>query len=190
MIPTRQQFGGLGNRMFQMAYLYAKVKDGTIPDIYIQDEKWFENAKDEIKVIYGQGIGRIDMVSLHIRRGDYTGNSFYVDLCETDYYERAMAYFPDATFLIFCRDRQDEKKDKEDMEWCKKMFSGKQFEFWEGESEIDDMNAMASCMGHIMANSSFSWWASYLGGGKTIAPKEWFTDGKERIKLLPQWIQI
>ena len=117
MIPTRQQFGGLGNRMFQMAYLYAKVKDGTIPDIYIQDEKWFENEKDEIKVIYGQGIGRIDMVSLHIRRGDYTGNSFYVDLCETDYYERAMAYFPDATFLIFCRDRQDEKKWHERSEW-------------------------------------------------------------------------
>lgn len=190
MIEPRKLFGGLGNRLFQMAYLYARVKDGTIPDIYIQDEKWFENAKEDIKAMYGQGIGKRDMVSLHIRRGDYLNNTFYVNLAETDYYERAMAYFPDAKFLVFCADRQNGSDDKADMEWCKQKFKGKQFEFWEGGNEIDDLNAMASCRGHIMANSSFSFWGAYLGGGKTIAPKAWFTDGKERIKLLDEWTII
>jgi len=33
---------------------------------------------------------------------------------------------------------------------------------------------MSWCNGHIIANSSFSWWGSYLGGSTTVAPKNWF----------------
>lgn len=189
MIEPRKLFGGLGNRLFQMAYLYARVKDGTIPDIYIQDEKWFENVKDEIKALYGQGIESIDMVSLHIRRGDYIGNPFYVNLAETDYYEKAMEQFPNDKFLVFCADRQGGNDDA-DMAWCKRMFTGSNFEFYRGKDEIDDFNTMASCKGHIMANSSFSWWTAYLGGGKTVCPKLWYTNGKEGIKPLGDWIQL
>ena len=33
---------------------------------------------------------------------------------------------------------------------------------------------MSMCEGHIMCNSSFSWWASWLSGKKTVAPAKWF----------------
>ena len=46
------------------------------------------------------------------------------------------------------------------------------------------------CKAHIMANSSFSWWTSYLGHGKVIAPKLWYADGRERTKLLTSWTRI
>jgi len=192
MVELRKNFGGLGNRMFQGAYLLAQQAKGEIPDIYLQDEKYFENIKDEIKQLYGQGIQHSDYTSLHIRRGDYVNNPFYVDLTQTDYYDKAIAEFPNSKFLVFCADRQGDSDDIYDQKWVMEWLEAKygdRFDLYQGFTEIDDLNAMAGCtQGHIMANSSFSWWASYIGGGVTIAPRAWFTDGVSRIKLLDNWI--
>lgn len=191
MTNRREIFGGFGNSLFQYAYLYAQYRKGEIPDLYVQDEKYFEPYKEEIKALFGSNIEPIDMVSLHVRRGDYVGNDFYVDLTETDYYEKAMAEFPTETkFLIFCADRQPKSDDKTDMEWVKERFQGSQFQFFQGKDEVEDFNAQAGCKGHITANSSFSWWSAYVGGGKTVTPKEWFTDGLQRISIPETWIQL
>lgn len=194
MITPRKIWGGLGNEMFQHAYIYSQMKKGDIPDIYLQDEKYFKDYKEDIKKIYGNKIHPkgIDMISLHIRRGDYVNNPFYVDLTKTDYYDKAIAEFPDEKFLVFCADRQEGSDDEADRKWCLEYLSKKgiDFVFGEGKTEIDDMNLMASCKGHIMANSSFSWWASYLGGGKVVAPLQWFTDGISRITLLEEWLKF
>lgn len=188
MIDLRKNFGGLGNRLFQLAYLYASARKGTISDIYLQDPTFFEPYGEEIRSIYGQDIKPIDMVSLHVRRGDYINNPFYVDLNETDYYEEAIDKFPpDTKFLVFCADRQEGSNDQKDLEWCKQKFQGDNFEFYQGKSEIEDFNVMAGCKAHIIANSSFSWWAAYVGGGKTIAPKKWYADGRPGIPLPNSW---
>jgi len=188
MVPIWRLSGRLGNQMFQVAYLFSQQKKGLIPDIYVQDEKFFEDVKDEIRALYSGGITNIDQVSIHVRRGDYVGNPFYVDIVNNGYYEKAMLEFPDADFLVF----------SDDIEWCKKqpMFEG--CEFSEGLSEIEDLNLMASCKGHIIANSSYSWWAAYISGNKTVAPKEWYTlsapnDGEELIPSTncpDSWIRI
>jgi hypothetical protein len=180
MIHPDKLTGRLGNKMFQYAYLYAQERDGTIPDIYLQDPMYFERYKSEIKHIFGGGIMPISQVAIHVRRGDYVDNPFYVDLTQTDYYDRAMKLFPNDTFLVF----------SDDIEWCKGYFTGSQFEFSEGNDDVTDMNLMAGCKGVIMANSSFSWWAAYLSKGKVIAPKEWFTDGVERTKCPPEWKRV
>jgi hypothetical protein len=193
MIPVRQSIGGLGNLMFKQAFLYAIWKEGIIPDIYLQSVRYWDTCQDDIREMFGQGIGeKIDKVSLHIRRGDYVNNNFYVDLWQTDYYKKAIAMFPEDTkFIVFCRDNQSWETDKADREWCRKNLKpllGDRFELPPKENtEIDDLNLMANCKAHIMANSSFSWWASYLGGGRTIAPKAWFTDGVQRTELMPEW---
>ena len=194
MVELRKHFGGLGNRMFQLAYIYSQWKMGEIPDIYLQSEEYFENVKEDIKAIFWQGIVKSDYVSLHVRRGDYVGNSFYVDLCATDYYDKAIAEFPsDTKFLIFCADRQEGSDDVEDQMWCVKwaVDKGIDFKIHVAKTEVDDMNAMIGCSkGHIMANSSFSFWGAYLGDGKVVAPKQWFTDKIERVKLLDSWIKL
>jgi hypothetical protein len=193
MVNLRTHFGGLGNRLFQLAYVYAQARRGETPDIYLQDFKYFEPYGEELRQIFGQGVEPIDMVSLHVRRGDYIGNDFYTDLCETDYYERAIAEFPEETqFLVFCADRQDKSDDGADKKWVKERFQGSQFHFADGTDEIDDFNKMAGCKGHITANSTFSFWASYVGGGKTVTPKAetWFSDGVTRISIPETWIQL
>jgi hypothetical protein len=179
MIPITKITGRLGNQMFQFATLFSKSLDeGT--DYYFQDPKYFDKHRLEIKKLFGQGILPIDMVAIHVRRGDYVDNSFYIDLTKTEYYQRAMAEFPNEDFLLF----------SDDIEWCKKQEIFNDCEFSEYNNEIEAMNLMAGCKGIIMANSSFSWWASYLSKAKIIAPKEWFSDGVERTVCPKEWKRI
>jgi hypothetical protein len=179
MIPIPKLTGRLGNQMFQFAYIYAQMKRGAIPDTYLQDELFFKDFSADIKALYGQNIHPINQVSIHVRRGDYVGNPFYVNLTETNYYEKAMDQFPGADFLVF----------SDDITWCKEqaLFDG--CEFAEND-EITDFNLMAGCCGHIIANSSFSWWAAYVGSGKTVAPRAWYSDGIERTKCPAHWVRL
>lgn len=188
MVDPDALFGRLGNRMFQMAYIYAQMKKGVIPDLYLQDVKYFQGVIEEIKELFGEGITRnTPYVSIHLRRGDYVNNSFYVDLSKTDYYQKAIALFPDSSFLVF----------SDDTVFAKQMFKGiydeDRFTIVEGKSEIEDLNTMASCEHQIIANSSFSLWAGILNPNpdkKVIAPKEWFTDKVERVGFPKDWIQL
>jgi hypothetical protein len=182
MVNITALTGRLGNQMFQYAYLYSQYRDGLIPDIYIQDEKYFEKYKDEIKSQFKSGISNIPYVAIHVRRGDYVGNDFYVDLFADGYYERAMKEFPDSAFIIF----------SDDIPWCKEQNIFEKCAFSDGFDEVEDLNIMASCCGHIIANSSFSWWGAFLSpnGGKVIAPSRWYTDGVERTKIPNSWIKV
>lgn len=197
MKPIRQSVGGLGNIMFKQARLLAETWDGLIPDEYVQSERYWKHHKEKIKRIFGEGIGYTDMVSLQIRRGDYLhSNNFYTDPWEEGYYKKAIEYFPNERFLVFCYDRQDPTQDKSDREWCKenldKLIPGR-WEFHEPLSETEDLNKMASCKGNIMANGTFSWWAAYLNPNPNkivTCPKLWFTDGIQRCDLQDEWIKI
>lgn len=180
--------GRLGNQMFQWAYIYTQMRKGLVPDTYLQDEKYFHEVKDEIKKLYGDNIKDMPYVSIHVRRGDYVNNDFYIDLFANGYYERAMDLFPDEKFMVF----------SDDIEWCKEQDVFKDSLFSEGFNEIEDMNRMAGCKAHIIANSSYSWWAAFISGKKTIAPKGWYTlmapNDKEAVtphtELLDSWIKI
>lgn len=177
-------FGRLGNRMFQSAFIYAQMREGNIPDIYLQDPKYFVKFGEEIRDLFGEGIVPDERIAIHIRRGDYVNNSFYVDLMETTYYHEATKLFPNEKFLIF----------SDDIQWCKKYVFPVDIdiEFSEGKSVDEDLKRMSGCKGIIMANSSLSWWAAYLGdkNKKVIYPKNWFSDGQQRVGFLNNWIAL
>lgn len=178
--------------LFKQAYLWAQMRDGVIPDVYLQSQKYWVKHAQEIRLLFRQGVpAQVENISLHLRRGDYVNNAFYVDLAMTDYYQKAVAQFPNETFLVFCKDNQG--RDEEDRIWATEFMDslGVPYTFAPAEnSETDDLNLQAACKGHIMANSTFSWWAAFLGGGKTVAPKAWFSDKVQRVDLLDEWIQI
>lgn len=181
MIPITKLTGRLGNQMFQFAYIFAHMKQGIVDDIYVQDPYYFDEFRNEIRQLYGDGIGKIDKVAIHVRRGDYVKNHFYVDLSKTDYYERAIAEFPGEKFLVF----------SDDIDFCKNYFIGDEYEF-NDDNEVEAMNKMASCKGVIMANSSFSFWGAYLSNGKVVAPSKelWYSDGIERTKCPDSWLRL
>lgn len=192
MRSVRQQIGGLGNLLFKQAYLIGQMLDGEISDVYVQGESYWKKHANLIKQQFSEGIGKVDRVALHIRRGDYLqAYNFHTNLWETDYYQKAIALFPNEIFLVFCKDNQDPAQDKADRQWCRENLPklGIKFEMAPYEqTEVEDLNLMASCKSIIMANSSFSWWGAYLGEHeKIICPKQWFTDGIQRTELLPEW---
>lgn len=174
----------MGNSLFQYAYIYAQMRDGIIPDIYLQDVKYFDKYREEIQKLFGEGIGSVPYVSIHVRRGDYVNHPFYVDLCKTDYYERAIKLFPKSKFLVF----------SDDPEFVRSKFSNEnKFQIMEGGDELEDLNMMASCESNIIANSSYSFWAAYLNhnkGKKVIYPKQWFSDGIQRVGYPKDWIPM
>lgn len=180
MVQPSKLFGRLGNSMFQYAFLYAYAKDHGV-DYYFQDPAWFAGYEEDIKHLFSTGIVKSDYVGIHVRRGDYVNNPFYVDLTKTDYYDRAMALFPGAKFKIF----------SDDPKWCSIKWGDREDVEISYGNELDDMNELAGCRGIIMANSSYSWWCAYLSNADIVAPKAWYTDRNETRTVLPsEWLRI
>lgn len=176
--------GRLGNQMFEFAYLYAQEREGKIPSRYVQDPVYFDAYKKEIQDLFGEEIGFLPYISIHIRRGDYENNPFYVDLSRTDYYWEAIKLFPDKKFLVF----------SDDPDFAETYFLDKErFTIVREGDEISQMNLMASCEGNIIANSSYSWWAAYINPNpvrRVVAPRAWHPDGIERTKCPSDWLRI
>jgi hypothetical protein len=119
-----------------------------------------------------------EVVSLHVRRGDIA-HAFEVlgrkDIVHggpvgLDYIQAAIGQFPsESCFLVF----SDTKKD---IEWCRANISAPNIRFSTAESELLDFRAMSLCDHHIIANSTFSWWAAWLNPNpqkRVIAPGRW-----------------
>jgi len=109
-----------------------------------------------------------DRIFLHIRGGDYVGHAVH-DLHLDDYYQRAVAHFPDAHFLVVTNDIEYavSRPWLADVKYTLVM-----------ESEIDTLYLMSQCAGGICANSSFSWWGAFLNPDrKIVMPDRWYTSG-------------
>lgn len=83
---------------------------------------------------------------------------------------------PDARFFFF----------SDDMEWVREnlwMEDAVYVEHTELMPDYVDLYLMTLCRGHIISNSTFSFWGAYLavdGNGMKIYPRRWFRD--------PTWI--
>lgn len=162
--------------------LFDKMPDGHNVYGYLQSEKWFKHIESEIREDFEfknnikepcqEMIGSVDRpVALHVRRGDYITNCDNHPPCTKDYYDRALSHFDsDRTVVVF----------SDDPAWCNEQFVEDRFLISEGGDNVADLCMMSLCHDFIIANSSFSWWGSWLStnSDKTIiAPNRWFGDG-------------
>lgn len=113
-----------------------------------------------------------NLVAIHIRRGDYLSKinkSIYVNLTETDYYDKAIEYFTNrigsnVKFIVF----------SDDLEYIKKYYSGPRFIINKSKSAIEDYILMGSYNNIIIGNSTFSYSAALLSNTENIvAPIKW-----------------
>jgi hypothetical protein len=165
---------------------FFSILDNSEIHGYFQSEKYFEHCKDELlsNLQFREEILDIskellpyqnkDLVSIHIRRGDYLNAPNYHPVVTKEYIDKSIDYINkngEYHFVIF----------SDDIDWCEYTWSNKNnFTFFKSNSQFIDFCAMSLCKHHIISNSSFSWWSSYLSKSENkiiIAPAKWFGNG-------------
>lgn len=165
---------------------------------YFQYTPLIEQYSDRIRNIFLKGIekylqeGNRQYVAIHVRRGDYLKFSDVFHILDVSYYARAIREVEQRvpgpkSYRIF----------SDDIEWCKQQDVFQSLfdvDFIDEKDEVKCLCRMIECQGgFIGANSSFSWWAAFLGASKIdapcIFPEDWVR-GKKVQLALSNWIRI
>jgi hypothetical protein len=131
-------------------------------------------------------------VSIHLRRGDYLNVFGASAILPMAYYERAIQYMTDrvgdCTFFVFSDDASYAKQ------WAQTKRQLIVVDHNNAETAHEDLQLMALCRHHVIANSTFSWWGAWLNRStdkQVIAPSNWlgFEASKTAIAV-PGWTLI
>lgn len=180
------------------------ISDNTNIEGYFQSEKYFEHIKDIIrntfvfkKEIKDKALDifnknkKADIISIHIRRGDYLGIQHQFPIMDATYYQNAINAIYDNNdyqYFIF----------SDDIDWCKEVFGESESIYYsEGNSHYVDLCLMTMCNHNIIGNSTFGWWGSWLNNNpnkKVVVPKQWFGPALSHLDtkdMTPkEWIKI
>lgn len=172
---------------------------------YWQSENYFKTLKNELiselkfqnisekSQIMARKMRKENSIAIHVRRGDYLKTTQYMNLSETNYYNRAIDYINEhitnPQYYVF----------SDEIDWCKKNMKLPQdkttyVDFNTGTRSYEDMYLISCSKNAILANSSFSWWAGYLGKHDiVIRPSKYKVNwSKEQDDMLypVEWIKI
>ena len=136
-----------------------------------------------------------ESVCITIRRGNFFSEKYAREraICTEEYWNQALKKMhelkPDATYFVF----------SDEVDWVKEhytFFPNTYFEI-DGESNSvgEKIEMMRSCKHFIISNSSFSWWAQWLGEAPdkiVIAPDRWLRTEDSFVYPLmdDSWINI
>lgn len=180
-----------------------KLENGFISG-YFQNEAYFENVKDKVKQDFIFDIRDKDVVtisnnlkkdknsvSIHIRGNDYLKfNDRYGNICNKEYYKKAIDIMNDKIdnphFYVF----------SDDIKYAKELLKETYYTILDKKEpyyDYYDMFLMSSCSHNIIANSSFSFWGSYLNCNKNkivVCPKKWDNKYKNKKVYCEDWMAI
>lgn len=168
------------NGWFQGAELLQPIRETLLEDF-----KWKPIGISNTFVC--RQILSTNAVCVHIRKGDYVNNPIF-DVCGDSYYYNAMKYMqeivPDPVFYIFS-DAVDEIQNNMRFPCPVVYIEGR-------HEDYEDLYLMKNCRHFIMSNSTYSWWAQFLGEAKdkvVIAPKRWcLTEDMSVGIYMKEWI--
>ena len=118
-----------------------------------------------------------DSVAVHVRRGDFTVLPVFA-VCDDAYYQEAMnrlrGRLGSPRFYIF----------SDDPAWCREHFTASDQTVVDlpesAEDPLVDLHLMSLASHHIIANSTYSWWAAWIGkkpGQMVLCPSRWVNFG-------------
>jgi 2-polyprenyl-3-methyl-5-hydroxy-6-metoxy-1,4-benzoquinol methylase len=153
---------------------------------FFQNEKYFDDKvkseiqfKDDYKSSIKTKFSRLftrPTISIGVRRTDYLNLPYY-QLGANYYISALFEHFPEWRDynLIFISD---------DLHWCKEHFGCLTNAFFPESKDMEQMCLSSLCDHFIIANSTFHWWAAFMGekeGTKVVQPTKLFAG-----KLLEQ----
>ena len=165
---------------------------------WFQDEELFKDIRLQLlkeirpkkKIIISKELRQLlqedELVSVHIRRGDYVKISNTLsDRYYRDAFERMEEKYNNPKYLFF----------SDDINWVKGKYSDMPNMFFISDyglfEDYEELMIMSSCKSNIIANSTFSWWGAWLNQNPdkmVIAPKKWFYTQKN---IVPKsWVKI
>lgn len=141
--------------------------------------------------------------ALHIRRGDSIGREQWHPIQPLDYYLKAMDIVrerrPETTFVVF----------SDGIDWCHQHLPKDNLHFVsptriahtrsvENDVDHEEFFLMRSCVEHVIANSTFSWWAAWLSDNRSpIYPSQWFGPSYPALQetfrqnfIVDTWIEV
>jgi len=154
---------------------------------YFQSWRYFASIEDELRAELKDllavarasrpqpsAISSPASVAVHVRRGDFL-NHPELQVCDAAYYEHAMdemrGRIGSPEFFIF----------SDDPAWCRQAFTARDVTIIDSgkasANPLHDLHLMSTASHHIIANSSYSWWAAWIGkkpGQHVILPPRWF----------------
>lgn len=159
-------------------YIDELKKDFTF--LQFQDQKNIQLMKE---------IETAESVSVHIRRGDYVGET--LDILDTEYYTDIIKNIkrerPHSWFYFFSNDAGFVKKE---YAWLKEKTI---VEHNSGLESFRDMQLMSGCKSNIIANSTFSMWAAVLNNNpnkKVYYPSHYYEGIRMQDINLPGFIKV
>lgn len=194
---------------FQFSPEFLELKSPVYLEGYWQSERYFDSCREVIASDFAlrgelpracldirDEILATDAIGIHIRRGDYVSDPATArvhELCPPEYYVRGLA------LAVSGLARPHGFVFSDDPDWARANFSAPiPTTFVDVNSPGDacwDLHLMAACRNFVIANSSLSWWAAWLGGSpdkRVVAPQNWFKPpGKNTADLIPEsWIKV
>lgn len=175
---------------FQTWRYYQDLKDkGLAPEVLMKKpSSWFLQTANKLDVQGG-------VLGVHVRRGDYVGNSD-IGTLSVSYYEAALQELKSRgvtwdAIWIFSDDVALTKREFKD-------FSAENrnlvfVEPPEDSHSFESLILMSRSSSLIIANSTYSWWAATLGNTEKviICPAKWFLQMEDPKDLYPDtWIKV
>jgi len=160
--------------------VFPKFPVDCILDGYWQNEGFFKEIADDLRKDFKINENPLlqNYIAVHFRGGDYLDEDkkdFHGNATEKYYFqafELAKKKFPNAIFHLFSDTPQH----------FHFQFLEKYQTVWQSVlSDVEDLRKMATYKNFIIANSSFSWWAAWLGAksdGLVICPSLWYKHKK------------
>jgi hypothetical protein len=175
---------------WQSDLYFRDIRELLLKEFTFKAAPSLENAKC-LSTILAQ-----NAVCVHVRRGDYVTSEIGVTrhgICALDYYHAAAAYIEKRvdkpSFFVF----------SDDPEWVRSNLSGLHpmtlVSHNVRKDDAEDLRLMINCKHFIIANSSFSWWAAWLGRSSekiVVAPKRWYlSPAQSEQNLVPEsWVRL
>jgi len=152
---------------------------------YFQTERYWKHVSDDIVKAFkvrrehteSLPLDLVDFCSksafIHVRRTDYLTSNGYHPTFGIEHYSNCVKDFD--SIAIFT----------DDPSWCEALeksliSAGHETKILSGQgfSDAQEFYLMTKCHDAVISNSSFSWWAAYLGphqtGRRVVAPRTWF----------------